>query len=362
MKGMRWAMVMVAVAATVISAGLTVAQAAGPAANPARFQPEAVSFVSPAIGFVLGTEGCPPGQACRVHLRATADSGTRWHAVAAPDVRLGGGGRAGSARVGAVLFASRDVGWLYGPGLWVTRDGASRWRRIGAPGAILAMTVASGRAYAIVLPAGGSSSELFSSPVGTNRWRHVGRTTGNAEAVLAASGRTAWFGSVTGLTATVWRVTAGTRVRKFRFACAGTSYFLTSIAAATPSRVAFLCTNTADFNTASEGIEVMLSVNGGRTERLTGRKAPVIGDGGVLAAPPGPGTVLTFATSVGNPSWIGRSADDGRTWKRVAYFASGGGSPGSLSYVTRLVGFVVLGGTRLLRTTDAGRSWHQVRI
>jgi photosystem II stability/assembly factor-like uncharacterized protein len=355
MKGMRRAAVMVAVAATVISAGLTFAQAAERSGNPTGFQPEAASFVSPAAGFVLGTESCPPGHACRVHLIATADAGVRWRPVAAPDVKLGGGGR-------AVLFASRDVGWLYGPGLWVTRDGALHWRRLAAPGAVLAMTVASGHAYAIVEPARGISSELFSSPIGANRWRRVGHMTGNAEAVLAASGRRAWFGSVTGPTATVWQVTAGTQVRKFRFACAGTSYGLTSIAAATPSRVAFLCTNTADFNTASEGIEVMLSVNGGRTERLTGRKAPVIGDGGVLAAPPGSGTVLTFATSVGNPTWIGRSADDGKTWKQVADFSSSGGSPFSLSYVTRLVGFIVIGGSRLLRTTDAGRTWHQIRI
>jgi hypothetical protein len=356
------ATIALAAAAAVTSAVLPVAQAAAQAASPAHFQPYSASFVSPAVGFVLGTEGCGPGQVCRVHLIATGDGGVRWRAVAAPDVKLGGGSKAGSERVGSVLFASHDVGWLYGPGLWVTRNGAARWRLVKVPGAVLAMAVGSGRAYAIVEPARSSSSELFTSQVRTNRWRRVGSLTGSPEAILAGSGRTAWFGSVTGLATTVWRVTAGTQVRRFRFACAGASYFLTSIAAATLSRVAFLCTNTADFNTASEGIEVMLSVNGGRTERLTGRKAPVIGDGGVIAAPPGPGTVLSFATTVGNASWIGRSANDGKTWKQVASFRGLGVSPRTLSYVTRLVGFVVLGGTGLLRTTDAGRTWHRVRI
>ncbi len=361
MTGMRSVAVTIAVA-TMASAGLIVAQAAAQAASPAHFQPDATSFVSPTVGFVLGTEGCAPGQACRVHLLATGDGGARWHAVAAPDVKLDGGRKAGSARVGSVLFASRDVGWLYGPGLWVTRNGAARWRRLTVPGAVLAMAAGSGRAYAIILPTRSDKAELFTSQVRTNRWRRVGSLTGSPEAILAGSGRTAWFGSVTGLATTVWRVTAGTQVRRFRFACAGASYFLTSIAAATLSRVAFLCTNTADFNTASEGIEVMLSVNGGKTERLTGRKAPVIGDAGVIAAPPGQGTVLSFATTVGNASWIGRSANDGKTWKQVASFRGLGVSPRTLSYVTRLVGFVVLGGTGLLRTTDAGRTWHPVRI
>jgi hypothetical protein len=341
-----------AVATTLISTGLSVGRAAGQAANTAPFQPTATSFVSPAVGYVLGTEGCPPGKACGTHLLATADAGGHWRAVATPGFRFGG-----------VLFASREVGWLYGPGLWVTRDGASRWRRVTVPGAVLAMTVGSGRAYAVVLPPRSSSTELLTSLVSTNTWRRVGKLTGTfASSILAVSGRTAWFASVTGLATTVWRVTAGMQARKFPFACAGTSYSLTSIAAATSSQVAFLCTNTADFNTAQEGIEVMLSVNGGATERLTGRKAPVIGDGGVITAPAGPGAVLTFATSVGNPSWIGRSADDGRTWKQVAYFSSSGGSPVSLNYVTTLVGYVVLAGTRLLRTADAGRSWRDVRI
>jgi len=60
-------------------------------------------------------------------------------------------------------------------------------------------------------------------------------------------------------------------------------------------------------------MEVMTSADGGKTEHLSGRTAPITGDGGVIALPPWSRAVITFATSVGAPSWIGRSADGGKT-------------------------------------------------
>lgn len=186
--------------------------------------------------------------------------------------------------------------------------------------------------------------------------------TGDPQATFAASGRAAWFDSGSRLWATR---DGGMRWHQYSFRCPGAFYGLTSIAAASASRVVFLCTSSADFNTAAEGIEVLRSTDGGRTVQLAGRKAPIIGDGGVIAVPPHRSKVITFATSVGSPSWLGRSANGGKTLKQVASF-SDGFSWNSLSYVSRTTGWIVLGApalggvTQLLQTPDAGRTWHEV--
>jgi hypothetical protein len=100
---------------------------------PADFGPASASFLSAATGYVLGGLGCRIQRACTARLVATADGGAHWHFLKAPVVRLfnsAAGTRGQGSRVSSVVFASRRDGWLYGPGLWSTRDGGARWRRI----------------------------------------------------------------------------------------------------------------------------------------------------------------------------------------------------------------------------------------
>jgi hypothetical protein len=113
--------------------------------------------------------------------------------------------------------------------------------------------------------------------------------------------------------------------------------------------------------------EVLRSANGGRTEHLTGH-APVGGDtNGGIAVPPHRSKVITIAAVTPGPDYLYRSANGGKTWAGIVVpGTSGGVSLSSLCYVSRTVGWVVAGGpgegsrSRLLRTSDAGRSWHQV--
>jgi hypothetical protein len=328
---------------------LTAVQGEASAAQPRLpgFQPTSASFLSSTEGFVLGTPGCPPGRACRPRLVATTDAGAHWHALPALPA-----GTAGSS----VLFATPRVGWLYGKGIWVTRDGGVRWRKLAFRGSVTTMAVSTGPAYAIAAPSGSDAWVLLSSPVTRNAWQPVPGIPGTAESSLAARRKAAWFGSGNA----VWATTDGTHWHKYPFACTGKDYGLAAIAAASPNRVRFLCTDTADFNTASEGIEIMTSATGGRTERLGGREAPVIGDGGVIAVPPRHAEVTEFATSVGAPAWISRTQDDGRNWRRALTVR--GGSWTSMCFINAVVGWVVDVREQLLRTTDAGRSWHSIRI
>ena len=349
------------------------AAAQRPTAVPAGLQPASASFVSPAWGVALGGVGCGPDHACRARLAATSDGGAHWRALTAPRTFLQRpADRSRPAQVSQVVFASRQDGWLYGPGLWATHDDGAHWRRILLPGnvvpalggGVVAMAASAGTAYAVVSPDPfhGKPDELYRSPVGQNAWARVATMTGNPFASLAVSGKAAWFGTSTHL----WATADGVHWHRFPFSCPGSHYGLAGIAAASRSDVTFLCASAQGmFHTDKE---VLRSVNGGRTAHLTGR-APVEGDtyGDALAVPPHHPKVITIAVVSPGLSFLDRSADGGRTWAEITIPGTEGGvNLSSLSYVSRTAGWVVAGGPttagpgQLLLTSDSGRTWHPV--
>lgn len=330
---------------------------------PAGFQPASASFLSSTSGFVLGTVGCGLGQSCRVWLVATTDGGAHWQFLNAPPVRLSARG----SGVKSVVFASRRDGWLYGPALWATHDGGAHWRRLFTSRVTRSVTASAGISYAVAKPlvAGPKGFELFSSPSSRNAWTRVGQMTAEL-ATVAVSGRSAWFGpgedAVIGSTH-LWATVDGVHWHQYAFRCPGGYYGLAGIAAASPAHVFFLCLNYY-VDTGHEGMEVLSSADGGKTMHLAARQAMIIGDGGLIAVPPGQPKVIIFAASAGAPSYLARSADGGKTWKQVEFYPSGG-SWNSLSYVSRTVGWAVRGQpglshlTQLLRTSDAGVTWYK---
>jgi hypothetical protein len=329
------------------------AAAVRPASVPAGFRPGSASFISANTGHVLGAVNCKPGHKCKSTLVATDDAGASWRVVRAP---------AGSTTDENVLFSGKRTGWVYGyDGLWVTRNGGESWRTLRLGGPVMNLAVGSATAYAVAAPRRAAGEELFSSPTSRNAWHRVaGVGTGQPESVLAAFGERAWFSSGS----TLWTKAAGSPWRSYPFACARTGYQVAAITAASPSRVYFLCLN---FNSSMghERMEVMVSADGGHTEQLAGGKSPVIGDGGLLAVPPGNPLVLTFAASPGVPSYLARSVNGGKTWKQDGPLY-GDGPWGSLQFVTKTIGWIILGraglggAPELLTTANAGATWHQV--
>jgi hypothetical protein len=252
----------------------------GAAGVPTGFQPVSASFQSPARGFVLGAVGCRHVRACQARLAATTDAGAHWRFTGAPDVRLfnaAGNTLTQASRVREVVFASRRTGWLYGRGLWATHDGGATWRRIflggdivpALGGGVVAMAAGAGTAYAVVAPDPfhGKPAELYSSPAGQDAWARVGTMTGGPSwAGLAVSGTAAWFGTSAGLCATA----DGERWHQDPAPCPASDVDrLGSIAAASPSRVVFLCLG--DGGMGQMGKDVLRSSDGGKTVRLAGQ-------------------------------------------------------------------------------------------
>lgn len=326
---------------------------------PSGFQPAAASFWSPGRGVVLGAVGCVR-LPCRARLVITSDNGEHWQFLTTPDLQLGKAGRT----VSGVLFASRQDGWLYGgAGLWFTNNGGSRWRQLALPGSVTAMAASAGTAYAVVEPHLSAPEELFRSPAGRAAWVRAGQMTA-ASATLAVSGRAAWFASGAGFTAPatyLWATTDGTHWHRYPFSCPK-GYGLASIAAASTSRVLFLCSGSGFAD--GSGKEILASADGGRTTRLAGH-APAEGDLAGFAVPPDRPQVITLA-AVSGLSLLYTSANGGKTWTITVV---GNSEPlSSLAYVNRTIGWVVLGtpgpnGTHgLLRTTNAGRTWHKINF
>jgi len=365
-------------AVSVPTAGLN--QAAG---VPAGFQPVSASFLSASSGFVLGGVGCAYGHpACQARLTATTNGGAQWHFLSAPDVPLfyGAGNLLTQAsRVGGVVFANRLDGWLYGPGLYATHDGGARWQRISVGGNIVPsqgggvtwMAASAGTAWAVVNPDPfhGSADELYRSPVGTNAWARVGAMTA-ANALLAVSGRAAWFassaGAGSGSSEYLWATADGVHWNKYPFRCPGAYYQQSGIAAASPSHVLFLCAFPQGMYKTEK--ELLGSVNGGRTEHLIG-PAPLTGNVAGFAVLPHSTTMITIAVITPGQDYLYRSSNGGKTWTQVTVPDTGGGTDlGSLSYASPTVGWMVLGGpfegpvSLLMRTADAGATWHQVRF
>jgi hypothetical protein len=330
---------------------------------PGSYRPAAASFVSPAWGVVLGADGCTPGRACRAQLAVTADGGARWSLMRTPAAWLANGGSS-LPQVSQVVFADRADGWLYdqynGGVIWVTHNGGASWAKTTLPGNIETMAASAHAVYAV------TGSHLYRSPLSRNAWTQVnartpaGPMTGS---VLAVFGDSVWFGGSTDM----WTTADGVHWVRYPLRSAGTyygtPYALAGIAAASRWDVAFLyAAATGMFHS---GMKVMVSVNGGRSQRQTLAAPPPEGDVAAFAVAPGRFGVITVAVVTPGLDNIYRSANLGQSWTTFGIpGTSGGALLSSLQFMSPTVGCFVAGtpgtGTRseLLRTTDAGRTWH----
>jgi len=109
-------------------------------------------------------------------------------------------------------------------------------------------------------------------------------------------------------------------------------------------------------------------VNSSRTEHLTGQ-APVAGDVAGSPCRRSRATVITIAVVTPGLSYLRRSANCGKTWAEITVSSlTSEVSFTSLSYVSPTAGWVVIsppgipGLHQLLRTPDAGRTWHAARF
>lgn len=159
------------VVAAAVSAAAAVASSVAGSVEAGVFEPAAVSFISPARGWVLGRFGC---RECAA-LRVTTDGGRHWSALPAPRVPLWFYARqAAQARAVTDLgFANSRDGFMYGPGLYATRDGGRSWQAQHLP-AVAGLGIGGGYAFALTrLGRTDGHAALWRTVVGQDRWTRL---------------------------------------------------------------------------------------------------------------------------------------------------------------------------------------------
>jgi hypothetical protein len=146
---------------------------------PAAFRPMNFTATSATDWWLLGSAPCSAGS-CPAII-TTTDGGTSWRSVTAPGPPLQSNGSAANGGVSHLRFATSEIGWAFGPGLYATYDGGEQWHAIHLGGWIQDLEPGLGRVYATVFPGSypptcattGSTcpnEQLWTSPVVSQQW------------------------------------------------------------------------------------------------------------------------------------------------------------------------------------------------
>jgi photosystem II stability/assembly factor-like uncharacterized protein len=270
------------------------------------------------------------------------------------------------------------VGYLYEPGLLMTRDGGHSWKRLMGR-QVEALAVVGDRVYRVAFRHAGCPGpcqpSLQRAPLGSTRWRTLIATLAtpgrSGSAQIVGTGRAllvALYGSQAGpvsAQASVYRSRdAGASWQQRKDPCAGRGprrageEDLIALAAGASGLFAGLCTP----HSGEPHAFVVTSDDAGVTWRTAGRLPPVAFPG--LLAASGRGTL---AVSTGPTGGSGRftarlliSTDAGRSWRLVAADAQRLGPlgvPAWLGFQTPALGRWLSDPFHVWATRDGGRRW-----
>lgn len=334
--------------------GVTATAASGPDAElrvPRGFSPETAAAFGAHDLWVVG--GYRRNGTQSLGLVRSTDGGKHFRRVVVPPSSSQG-------TVPTVLFTSARDGFAYvedGTPLYATHDGGHIWRRVGPNRHVNAFATAGGYAYLVA-----GRHRVERSRVGANSWERVALTVSRRPFSLAARGSQVWllgrprhrpdFDTVT-----LSSDRGGTFTKRNGPCLAELGGTLVPAGAGV---VWAVCP------TGNMG-ELLLSKNGGRS-------FPTISSAHDPGGLQKPGLINSAEIAVASPrvavlsrganGALLRTTDMGRHWKVVRGTASIQGVFW-LGFSTSRVGAAVVqmrSGTQLWRTTDAGLSWHPVRI
>jgi len=338
---------------------------------PAGFAATSVTWVSPDEAFVLGTAPCPHAP-CTSIVR-TLDRGASWVGLPAPVVPVGEPAIGTAPVVWGIRFATQEVGFVFGDGLWQTTDGGERWTRDHTVphGSILSLAIAAG--HVLILDAqctadGGCARKgaLARRPLNGGPWTTVIQPavtslidpddlidTQAGVAAVVVGGGGVWVSHDGGLTFSLHPVP-----------CAPQSG-PPSVAVTSATGLVALCTG--EGYTGHTIKQTFVSDDDGVSWTKAGAPSPD-GDGGVLAATAAGNVVIATASAA---SWLFYSPDGAQTWRTVNEQFDGGAGWADLGFTTDADGVVIHGPAvndantqqrpgQLFLTSDGGATWHQV--
>lgn len=342
---------------------------------PVGFQATDLSFTSVTDGWALGTAPCSASPC--TSLLHTTDSGAHWSGGHAPSAALFATRACESAPscVTHVRFASQQVGYAYGWGLYMTTDSGLTWAQVPGPDVLALEPVSGGDVLRVVSTSRGCPPGcnflIQSAPVGSTSWRTLDApsvTGDGVRIVRAGPDRTdvLIFGNPAGGAGTAHTSIVGTADGGRTWSQSGDPCGAPDgneadavDAAAAGSTVSVLCRSRMNPQDAF----VISSTNGAFG---TPHQLPASGVASTLAlSPAGLLAVPTFDGAT--PSWtVQTSSNGGASWaaglttSAADALESGGGiasAAGFIGFETSAVGRFAPGPTRLFTTNDGGRSW-----
>lgn len=355
-------------AATGASASATASAGGRPTGGPvpSGFAATSVTFVSTQEAFVLGTAPCAKAP-CTSILR-TLDRGVSWNGLPAPVVPLGDA-QAGtdSPAVWGIRFASPEVGFVFGNGLWETTDGGEQWAAAASPaGSIKSLEVIDGQVLALTDVCTGNggcalSGNLVRRPLSGGSWQQVASV--SEPGSIATQARVAAVldgGSVI--------VTANGGLSTATRATPCTGGELSAAAAVTVTGGNGLALECAgDAAAGSVDKTVYVSDDLGASWQKAG--SPSRGGDPESLSAGSPAQLVAAAAS--GASMLYYSGDGGAQWSTAYYAGDGGLGFNDLGFTTATDGVVVYAPVlsdsneegrpgKLLLTSNGGASWQAV--
>ncbi len=314
---------------------------------------------------MLGTAPCSV-EPCTSIVR-TEDGGTTWVGIPAPKATL----QINSAVPGQVArlrFADARNGWAFDGALYSTHDGGSTWTRqnLGSDGhgpLVLALDSGGGYAEAVVdscSPFSGDTAckhtlRVYRTPIGTDRWTPATATIddstpgfGYYPAQLIAHGLDWWLSAKS-----IYQANGAHPATRLSSPCAGAR-----LAVADRAHLDALCAGGGAAGSSRQ--QLYGTTDGGA--RWTRSGAAFLGATDITGMADNTRGVLLISESSGG-SEILRTADDGRSIHTALSPGNTGGEPwADLGYTTPSQAVVILNGTTMYLSRDAGATWAPIRF
>lgn len=260
-----------------------------------------LSWVDPQNGWALAQQPCDKGT-CAVVAR-TIDGGDRWRELPPTPALVPPTTGCTSEQcvngVSGIAFTSLAVGYLYGPGMFMTTDGGQTWQPVTGP-KVTSLTVGDGQLFRVVYTHGGCpgvcTPSLQAAPIGSTAWRtvlgpiSVGTATRFQILVSGPDVYLVIYGNVGTQAARLWRsADGGATFEALTDPCVGklpTLHVLRALTAAPGGVLQGVCTPR---DTGSSGQYLITSTDAGSTWQPL-RPLPT-GTFGLISAASGPAPV-----------------------------------------------------------------------
>jgi len=339
------------------------------AAVPPRFKANSITWASPQQGWVLGAAPCGAKRCTEVI--GTTDGAKTWNLLGMVNASIPKG--PSTRGITEIRFATADVGWAFGPGLFRTSNGGRSWTPVVIPGhgkEVLDLASNATGVYAVVSPCATQCTEPYtlwrSATQNGSSWTHISLSLpSGAGADVAVYDKTVYVVDPSDPSdpSKFYASTDGIHFSARPVPCASSIPLIQAVPTSATD-VAVLCDGNPGMSLADK--YVFTSTNTGKTDTYAGTMGAYGIQAELAASPSG----NLAAASVSDGSFMYINDTHKRAWTMVIGKSDGGGGGwNDIVYVTNTEAWVVYGPLdwsagfgQVYVTYDGGHHWSQAEL